>query len=66
MIKREASRLVEMVKTEKNHVEDCLQIYQDVYADYGMDDISNDFINVASYLEQIRLKLQFAMVKEGE
>ncbi len=66
MVKKPTEQITDMVNTVKNHTEDILKIYQDEYADYGMDDISNDLINICSYMEQVRMKLQYAMVKEGD
>ena len=64
MVKKPTEQITDMVNTVKNHTEDILKIYQDEYAEYGMDDISNDLINICSYMEQVRMKLQYAMVKE--
>ncbi|MBR4182476.1 MAG: hypothetical protein IKQ56_01505 [Lachnospiraceae bacterium] len=66
MIKKSADDIVEDIVDTKLKTEFILDKYLDEYADYGMDDIANDLITATAILETVRLKLQYAKVKEND
>ena len=63
---KNAAELVSTINNERKHLESCLEEYLKYYSEYGMDDIGNDFIGVVTYLEQIRLKLEYRVVNRKD
>ncbi|MDE7389519.1 MAG: hypothetical protein K2M82_01045 [Lachnospiraceae bacterium] len=66
MLKKETSQLVERLVFLEKEVERALEVHLSEYSDYGMDDIANDLISIQASLEVVRLKVQYAMIKESE
>lgn len=65
MMKKETSELVQLIRNAEKYVETVLAKHLEEYSEYGMDDIANDLIGVQANLEVVRLKVQYAMIKEG-
>lgn len=66
MMKKQPTTIVNDVRYVKKLTEDVLADYLKEYAEYGMDDIANDIINIIAALEHVRCKLQHSIVKEDD
>lgn len=64
MIKKHPAQIVNDIQTVKDQTEHILANYLENYAEYGMDDIANDIINIIAAMEHVRCKLQHSKVKE--
>ena len=64
MIKKHPAQIVSDIQTVKEQTEHILANYLENYAEYGMDDIANDIINIIAAMEHVRCKLQHSIVKE--
>ena len=64
MLKKKATDLVECIQGVEQDVENILGTYLKEYSEYGMDGIANDLISVQATLEAVRLRVQYAMIKE--
>lgn len=64
MIKKHPAQIVSDIQTVKEQTEHILANYLENYAEYGMDDIANDIINIIAALERVRCELQHSIVKE--
>lgn len=66
MIKKHPAQIVSDIQTVKEQTEHILGNYLENYAEYGMDDIANDIINIIAAMEHVRCKLQHSTVKEDD
>lgn len=57
MLKKEPSKLVQLIRNAEKSVETVLAEHLNEYSEYGMDDIANDLISVQASLEVVRLKV---------
>ena len=64
MIKKHPAQIVSDIQTVKDQTEHILANYLENYAEYGMDGIANDIIDIIAAMEHVRCKLQHSMVKE--
>ncbi len=66
MIKKHPAQIVSDIQAVKENTEHILSNYLGNYAEYGMDDIANDIINIIAAMEHVRCKLQHSIVKEDD
>lgn len=64
MIKKNPQSIVNKIENVKSEIEEILSDYLENYADYGMDDISNDMICLIANLEVVRCKIEHSDVRE--
>lgn len=65
MLKKEPSRLVQLICNAERSIEAVLAAYLNEYAQFGIDDdVATDLINIQANMEAVRLEVQYAQYEE--
>ena len=65
MLKKEPSRLVQLIRNAEKSIETVLAAYLNEYAQFGIDDdVATDLINIQANMEAVRLEVQYAQYEE--
>lgn len=65
MLKKESSRLVQLIRNAEKSIETVLAAYLNEYAQFGIDDdVATDLINIQANMEAVRLEVQYAQYEE--
>lgn len=65
MLKKEPSRLVQLICNAERSIEAVLAAYPDEYSQFGIgDDVVADLIDILANMEAVRLKMQYAQYEE--
>lgn len=65
MLKKEPSRLVQLIRNAEKSIKTVLAAYLNEYAQFGIDDdVATDLINIQANMEAVRLEVQYAQYEE--
>ena len=66
MLKKDGKEISEILQKAKDHIEIALAKHLAEYSEYGMDDIANELIMIAASIECTKLRVDYALIKEGD